>query len=46
MSTNRINKVVVNNQTLVDLTKTTLTPVDVPESKSFFMGNGALVAGT
>ena len=46
MSTNRINKVVVNNQTLVDLTKTTLTPIDVPESKSFFMGNGALVAGT
>ena len=45
MSTNRINKVVVNSQTLVDLTKTTLTPIDVPESKSFFMGNGALVAG-
>lgn len=42
----QVNKVVVNGETLIDLTNDTVTPEDVTEGVTFHMANGTEAVGT
>ena len=47
MATNaNVNKVIVNNQTLIDLTGDTITATDVINGKQFHDKSGAVLTGT